>query len=166
MTTDLSNVSAIQPHDHENTRPAGSKKRNKEELRKLMKRMTDSHKVLDSPKIIGSRDLLKLSYEMGDYPYPEKISLEEYESEKQLLQIELLKVQAWVKGNGERILGLFEGRDAAGKGGAIKRFMEHLNPRVHRTRLLLARSEKSIKMNSICSLPVSKDLSLWAILQF
>jgi polyphosphate kinase 2 len=53
----------------------------------------------------------------------------EYEPLKQELQIELLKMQSWVKRAGERIVILFEGRDAAGKGGTIKRFMEHLNPR-------------------------------------
>jgi polyphosphate kinase len=129
VSTNLKDISVIPHHDLDEIKPTGGKKRSKEQLRKLMKRMTNPHKVLDSPNIIGSKELLKLSYEMGDYPYPEKISLEEYENEKQLLQIELLKVQAWVKGSGERILGLFEGRDAAGKGGAIKRFMEHLNPR-------------------------------------
>jgi len=58
-----------------------------------------------------------------------KLSRLEYEKQKELLQIELLKVQNWAKKRGERIVILFEGRDAAGKGGAIKRFMEHLNPR-------------------------------------
>ena len=53
----------------------------------------------------------------------------EYESLKADLQIELLKVQSWVKDTGQRLVILFEGRDAAGKGGTIKRFMEHLNPR-------------------------------------
>lgn len=52
-----------------------------------------------------------------------------YEVRKQELQIELLKVQNWVKDTGQRILCIFEGRDAAGKGGTIKRFTEHLNPR-------------------------------------
>lgn len=63
------------------------------------------------------------------YPYEKKISRATYEKEKRKLQIELLKLQAWVKESGERIVILFEGRDAAGKGGAIKRFTEHLNPR-------------------------------------
>lgn len=63
------------------------------------------------------------------YPYDEKISRKEYERQKRALQIELLKLQAWVKAEGIKIAILFEGRDAAGKGGAIKRFMEHLNPR-------------------------------------
>ncbi|GAA2900134.1 polyphosphate kinase 2 [Pseudonocardia halophobica] len=63
------------------------------------------------------------------YPYPERLSRDEYEQVKRLLQIELLKLQSWVKETGARIVVLFEGRDAAGKGGTIKRFMEHLNPR-------------------------------------
>jgi polyphosphate kinase 2 (PPK2 family) len=52
-----------------------------------------------------------------------------YEQQKYRLQVELLKLQAWVKETGQRVVILFEGRDAAGKGGTIKRFMEHLNPR-------------------------------------
>ena len=64
-----------------------------------------------------------------DYPYDERLSRDEYEQQKRLLQIELLKLQYWVKETGQRIVVLFEGRDAAGKGGTIKRFMEHLNPR-------------------------------------
>ncbi|MDR0588102.1 MAG: polyphosphate kinase 2 [Burkholderiales bacterium] len=63
------------------------------------------------------------------YPYKSRMRRNEYESTKQKLQIELLKVQNWVKQTGQRLLLVFEGRDAAGKGGTIKRFMEHLNPR-------------------------------------
>lgn len=63
------------------------------------------------------------------YPYDVKISRRTYEREKRRLQIELLKLQAWVKESGQKIALLFEGRDAAGKGGAIKRFTEHMNPR-------------------------------------
>ncbi|TCK07331.1 polyphosphate kinase 2 [Marinobacterium mangrovicola] len=58
-----------------------------------------------------------------------KMKRAEYEELKLELQIELLKMQNWVRASGERVLILFEGRDAAGKGGTIKRFMEHLNPR-------------------------------------
>ena len=65
----------------------------------------------------------------NNYPYTEKVPRDEYESQKRELQIELLKLQRWVKENDKRIVMLFEGRDAAGKGGTIKRFMEHLNPR-------------------------------------
>src|SRR5580658_7294753 len=64
-----------------------------------------------------------------DYPYQEKLPRSEYEYEKRPLQIELVKLQNWVKSTGERIVIVFEGRDAAGKGGTIKRFTEHLNPR-------------------------------------
>jgi len=68
-------------------------------------------------------------FENGMYPYEDRIKKSAYEKEKALLQVELLKVQRWVKESGKKIVVLFEGRDAAGKGGAIKRFMEHLNPR-------------------------------------
>ncbi len=64
-----------------------------------------------------------------DYPYKHRMSRRDYEKEKKKLQIELLKVQSWVKDSGQKIVSLFEGRDAAGKGGTIKRYMEHLNPR-------------------------------------
>lgn len=63
------------------------------------------------------------------YPYRTRLSRSVYEREKQKLQIELLKVQSWVKETGQRVVSIFEGRDAAGKGGTIKRYMEHLNPR-------------------------------------
>ncbi len=56
------------------------------------------------------------------YPYPERLPRPEYEVLKRLLQIELLKLQNWVKDTGQRLVILFEGRDAAGKGGTIKRF--------------------------------------------
>jgi len=64
-----------------------------------------------------------------DYPYSERMTRQEYEYLKRPLQIELVKLQNWVKSIGERIVIVFEGRDAAGKGGTIKRFTEHLNPR-------------------------------------
>jgi polyphosphate kinase len=67
-----------------------------------------------------------------DYPYEERISREEYELEKYKLQIELLKLQYWGEDTGQRHILVFEGRDAAGKGGTIKRFTEHLNPRTAR----------------------------------
>ncbi|MBL8380869.1 MAG: polyphosphate kinase 2 [Burkholderiales bacterium] len=65
----------------------------------------------------------------GGYPYKNLMSRKSYEKQKYRLQVELLKLQAWVKETGQRVVVLFEGRDAAGKGGTIKRFMEHLNPR-------------------------------------
>lgn len=65
----------------------------------------------------------------GGYPYQNLLSRKSYEKQKYHLQVELLKLQAWVKETGQRVVILFEGRDAAGKGGTIRRFMEHLNPR-------------------------------------
>jgi polyphosphate kinase 2 len=65
----------------------------------------------------------------GAYPYRNLMSRRNYERQKYRLQVELLKLQAWVKETGQRVIMIFEGRDAAGKGGTIKRFMEHLNPR-------------------------------------
>ena len=64
-----------------------------------------------------------------NYPYEELMGRNDYEVEKYLLQIELLKFQYWVQDNDKKHVIVFEGRDAAGKGGTIKRFMEHLNPR-------------------------------------
>ena len=72
---------------------------------------------------------LALGWREGRYPYKQLLSRRSYEREKYRLQVELLKLQAWVKDNGARVVILFEGRDAAGKGGTIKRLMEHLNPR-------------------------------------
>ncbi len=65
----------------------------------------------------------------GSYPYDKKMDVLDYEQQKHELQIELLKMQSWVKETKQRVVIIFEGRDAAGKGGTIKRFMEHLNPR-------------------------------------
>ena len=76
------------------------------------------------------------------YPYDTKMSRKEYEREKRRLQVELLKMQAWVKETGQKIIIIFEGRDAAGKGGSIKRFTEHLNPRGARTVALATPTER------------------------
>ncbi len=77
-----------------------------------------------------------------DYPYSERMSRREYEVTKRRLQIELLKLQKWSKQTGQRHLLVFEGRDAAGKGGTIKRFNEHLNPRGARVVALEKPSER------------------------
>jgi len=74
-------------------------------------------------------DELSPGWRNGEYPYRHKMSRRNYEKQKYRLQVELLKLQAWVRDTGQRVIIVFEGRDAAGKGGAIKRFMEHLNPR-------------------------------------
>ncbi|MEM8840521.1 MAG: polyphosphate kinase 2 [Pseudomonadota bacterium] len=75
----------------------------------------------------GKNDVLS-----DTYPYPERLERETYEAAYDLLQIELMKLQDWVAKSGQRVIVLFEGRDAAGKGGTIKRFRENLNPRVAR----------------------------------
>jgi polyphosphate kinase 2 len=74
-------------------------------------------------------DKIRAAFETGKYPYRKKMSRLEYERTKVALQAELLKAQLWAQQTGEKYVLLFEGRDAAGKGGTIKRFMEHMNPR-------------------------------------
>jgi polyphosphate kinase 2 len=96
----------------------------------------------DDPRLIVSRDHAVVDTWREDYPYDERMPRHEYETEKRLLQIELLKLQKWSKENGARHVILFEGRDAAGKGGTIKRFMEHLNPRGARVVALEKPSER------------------------
>lgn len=87
--------------------------------------------ILPTPKGLDpAASTLKKRAHNGKYPYKKKMKLKEYEELKHELQIELLKMQGWVRETGQRIVVLFEGRDAAGKGGTIKRFMEHLNPRI------------------------------------
>lgn len=83
---------------------------------------------VDDPILIGPEGTPLDTWREG-YPYSERLSRQDYEFQKRLLQIELLKMQGWVKESGQRIVMVFEGRDAAGKGGTIKRFTEHMNPR-------------------------------------
>jgi len=93
-------------------------------------------KALSNPKSTRSQksreqadNALAKDWREGAYPYKNLLSRKSYEQQKYHLQVELLKLQAWVKETGQRVVIIFEGRDAAGKGGTIKRFMEHLNPR-------------------------------------
>ncbi len=88
------------------------------------------------------REAIRRVFENGEYPYKTKIRRPTYEKQKAKLQVELLKVQEWVRATDQRILMLFEGRDAAGKGGTIKRFTEHLNPRGARVVALEKPSDK------------------------
>ncbi len=74
-------------------------------------------------------DEIRRAFETGEYPYQSKMRRATYEKQKSMLQVELIKAQQWVKESGQKIVLLFEGRDAAGKGGTIKRYMEHMNPR-------------------------------------
>jgi polyphosphate kinase 2 len=90
---------------------------------------SDRRSVAEVADALGAVRLRDLEQRL---PHPERLKGKPYEAELLRLQIELTKLQDWVQGRGERVLIVFEGRDAAGKGGAIKRFTEHLNPRVAR----------------------------------
>jgi polyphosphate kinase 2 len=87
-------------------------------------------------------EAIRRAFETGEYPYQTRMTNKSYLEHMALLQVELLKAQSWVKETGEKIVILFEGRDAAGKGGTIKRFMEHLNPRGARIVALEKPSER------------------------
>ena len=95
----------------------------------LMKRVLKEQQTLARQLPAGADDELAPDWRTGGYPYRNLLSRKSYEQQKYRLQVELLKLQAWVKETGQKVVILFEGRDAAGKGGTIKRFMEHLNPR-------------------------------------
>jgi polyphosphate kinase len=110
----------------------------------LLERL-DDYRVLeedDDDPVLVTKDGQPVDTWRESYPYDERMLRPDYERDKRLLQIELLKLQKWVKATGERLVVLFEGRDAAGKGGTIKRFMEHLNPRGARVVALEKPSER------------------------
>lgn len=96
--------------------------------------------VLDDPKLDSGIEERALS--SGGYPYADTLKSKEYEDRLRALQIELVKLQSHLIATGERVLALFEGRDAAGKGGTIQRFLENLNPRNARTVALPKPSDK------------------------
>ena len=81
-------------------------------------------------------------FESGEYPYKTRMREAPYEAHMLELQRELLKAQRWVEETGQRIVVLFEGRVAAGKGGTIKRFTEHMNPRTARVVALQKPTER------------------------
>ena len=102
----------------------------------------------DEPTLASMKEIKSLGkkniFADANYPYKTKMGRDEYEDMKQQLQIELLKMQGWVKETGQKVVVLCEGRDAAGKGGTIKRFMEHLNPRGARVVALEKPSEEEM----------------------
>jgi polyphosphate kinase 2 len=102
---------------------AGASAEDRKALKRLLRPPRNQSEDTDPDRELSPR------WREGAYPYKNRLSRKAYERQKYALQVELLKLQAWVKHTGQRIVILFEGRDAAGKGGAIKRFMEHLNPR-------------------------------------
>ncbi|MFT4262281.1 MAG: polyphosphate kinase 2 [Nocardioides sp.] len=100
-----------------------------------------------------------------NYPYEERLPREVYDEQKYALQVELIKFQNHLQSTGERHVILFEGRDAAGKGGSIKRFMEHLNPRYARTVALVKPSERERSQwyfqRYVAHLPAASELVLF-----
>lgn len=100
----------------------------KEILAGLLKDEVKSQKKNKEEEINPDEELSE-NWSKGGYPYRNHLRRKVYERQKFQLQVELLKMQSWVKETGSKVVIIFEGRDAAGKGGTIKRFMEHLNPR-------------------------------------
>lgn len=95
----------------------------------------------DDPILIDAQGVPVDTWREG-YPYSERMDRRTYDMDKRLLQVELVKLQNWVKDTGQRLALVFEGRDAAGKGGTIKRFTEHLNPRGANVVALVKPSER------------------------
>lgn len=93
---------------------------------------TSPKKAPRVPRLQPTNEDVRHAFESGEYPYDTPLSRRSYEAQKAGLQAELLKVQLWAQETGQKFVLLFEGRDAAGKGGTIKRFTEHLNPRAAR----------------------------------
>lgn len=98
------------------------------EVKLIFKTILESRKLLESGGQNPDETLVE-NWQRNEYPYKYLLSRKSYEKQKYSLQVELLKLQAWVKEAKQKVVIIFEGRDAAGKGGTIKRFMEHLNPR-------------------------------------
>lgn len=95
----------------------------------LRRALTTPEALPGAKRKVSADEELSDNWRLGGYPYKNLMSRKNYEKQKYRLQVELLKLQAWVKEAGQRVVIIFEGRDAAGKGGTIKRFMEHMNPR-------------------------------------
>ena len=89
------------------------------------------------------REIAAKALRSGGYPYGVRMKREEYKRQELPLQVELVKLQRWVQKEKQRLAIIFEGRDAAGKGGAIIRFMQHLNPRHARAVALSKPTEPS-----------------------
>ena len=105
--------------------------KNEEEFHIVDLAKTEGYLVDDSDEddpVLITPDGTPVDTWRDDYPYEERMTRKEFEKTKRK-QIELLKWQNWTKETGQKHIILFEGRDAAGKGGTIKRFNEHLNPR-------------------------------------
>ena len=118
---------------------------------------------LDRPDL--PETIADAAFRSGGYPYDDRMERKAYEMELRLLQIELLKLQHWVRETGQRVVIVFEGRDAAGKGGTIKRFMQHLMPR-HARAIALAKPTEAERgqwyfQRYIAHLPTAGDMILF-----
>jgi polyphosphate kinase 2 len=100
-----------------------------DDLASVAEEMVSPHALRYGTPPLNPDDILVEHWRHAVYPYANRMARTTYEEQKYRLQVELLKLQAWVKDTGGRVVILFEGRDAAGKGGSIKRFTENLNPR-------------------------------------
>jgi polyphosphate kinase 2 (PPK2 family) len=138
-------------HDFRRTpRAAGHSEQTRHALREALQKVDLLDSVVgvsvieldDDNAVLVGRNGHEITSWKQDYPYTERMNRQDYERSKRALQIELLKMQSWVKDSGQRVVVLFEGRDAAGKGGTIKRFTEHLNPRGARVVALGKPSER------------------------
>ena len=123
-----------------------SKAKAKARLRSVKDQSEDTKEISTAAQLYGrmrhSPEMIRELFRSGRYPYKNKIRRNVYDHHKGELQVELLKVQNWVKQTGQKVVVICEGRDAAGKGGTIKRFMEHLNPRAARVVALEKPTEK------------------------
>lgn len=99
---------------------------------------------VSGPQAVADDGEVVPTFAQSTYPYENRMKRRTYEAQKAKLQVELLKVQKWVEETGQKIVILFEGRDAAGKGGTIKRFTEHLNPRTARVIALPKPTEREV----------------------
>ncbi len=122
-------------------------------------------KAVTPPKAADPVKEVPPDVQASDYPYPEKLDRKTYEAEKAALQVELLKVQHWIQDTKQKVVMLFEGRDAAGKGGTIKRFTEHLNPRAARVVALNKPNEEELGQwyfqRYVKHLPTSGEMVLY-----
>ncbi|KUO56318.1 MAG: UDP-galactose-lipid carrier transferase [Alphaproteobacteria bacterium BRH_c36] len=118
---------------------------------------------LNDPKL--PRWIAEHALQSGGYPYSKRLAEDEYKEQLQLLQIELLKLQGHIRKTQERIVIVFEGRDTAGKGGCIARFMQHLNPRHARAIALTKPSETELGQwyfqRYVQHLPTSGDMVMF-----
>ncbi len=118
---------------------------------------------IDAPEL--PEEIERKAFRSGDYPYHEPMKRKRYDAELEDLQIELLKLQRWVEREGKRLVIVFEGRDAAGKDGCIKRFLAHLNPR-HARQVALSKPTDAERgqwyfQRYVAQLPTAGDLLIF-----